>query len=121
LIESDYTNFEGLRIYGLSKIYIRNKLFCKQKNIRALNDIYLEVPKGELFAIIGHNGAGKSTMINILTGNISPTNGSAMINEFDINYTSVNNLIGLCPQDDILWDELTVREHFEIYAYLRSK
>jgi ABC-type multidrug transport system ATPase subunit len=82
--------------------------------------VYLEVPKGELFSIIGHNGAGKSTLMNILTGNSSPTDGTAFINQYEITSSEVNNLIGLCPQHDILWDELTIKEHFQIYAKLKS-
>ncbi len=71
---------------------------------------------------MGHNGAGKSTLINILTGNISPTDGTAKINNADIIFdpSSIEELIGLCPQHDILWEELTAKEHIELYAYLRS-
>lgn len=71
---------------------------------------------------MGHNGAGKSTLINILTGNISPSSGTAKICNSDIllDPTSLENLIGLCPQHDILWDELTAKEHIELYAHLRS-
>jgi ABC-type multidrug transport system ATPase subunit len=105
----------------MCKIYNRKTLCSKRKNVRAVYEVYLEVPKGELFSIIGHNGAGKSTLINILTGNLSPTEGTAYINEYEINSSEVNNLIGLCPQHDILWDELTIEEHFQIYAKLKSK
>ncbi len=81
----------------------------------------MEIPYGELFTIIGHNGAGKTTLINILTGNISPTEGTAKIDNYDLLYESnfIENLIGLCPQHDILWDELTACEHIELYAHLR--
>ena len=84
---------------------------------------FLEIPNGELFTILGHNGAGKSTLINILTGNISATRGTAKINEADIinDPSAIEEYIGLCPQHDILWDELTAREHIELYANLRSK
>jgi ABC-type multidrug transport system ATPase subunit len=83
----------------------------------------LEIPIGELFTILGHNGAGKSTLINILTGNISPSGGTAHIDGSDIilDPLSIEELIGLCPQHDILWEELTAKEHIELYANLRSK
>lgn len=82
----------------------------------------MEIPNGELFTILGHNGAGKSTLINILTGNISPSGGTAKINDSDIllDPSSIEELIGLCPQHDILWEELTAKEHIELYANLRS-
>ena len=78
---------------------------------------------GELFTILGHNGAGKSTLINILTGNISPTSGTATIEANDIisDPLAIEELIGLCPQHDILWEELTAKEHIELYANLRGK
>ena len=62
-------------------------------------------------------------MINILTGNISPSSGTAHIDGSDIilDSQSIEKLIGLCPQHDILWDELTPKEHIELYANLRGK
>lgn len=80
------------------------------------------MPTGELFTLLGHNGAGKTTLINILTGNISPTAGTAKIDYSDIisDPESIEELIGLCPQHDILWQELTAKEHIELYANLRS-
>lgn len=61
-------------------------------------------------------------MINILTGNISPSFGTAKINNSDIilDPGSIEQLIGLCPQHDILWEELTAQEHIELYARLRG-
>ncbi len=83
----------------------------------------MDIEKGELFTILGHNGAGKTTLINILTGNISSTSGSAKINGYDIlNETGkIEEYIGLCPQHDILWEELTAREHILLYSKIRSK
>jgi ABC-type multidrug transport system ATPase subunit len=84
---------------------------------------FLEIPNGELFTILGHNGAGKSTLINILTGNISPSSGTAKINENDLlgDENLIEEMIGLCPQHDILWEELTAKEHIELYANLRGR
>ena len=61
-------------------------------------------------------------MINILTGNISPSFGSAEINNSDIilDPHAIEQLIGLCPQHDILWEELTAEEHIIMYAKLRG-
>ena len=82
----------------------------------------MEINKGELLTILGHNGAGKTTLINILTGNISSTTGTAKINNYDIFQDSgiIESFIGLCPQHDILWEELSAKEHIELYANLRS-
>lgn len=56
----------------------------------------------------------------MLTGNISPSNGTAYILDSDILENETQTKIGLCPQHDILWDELTAKEHIELYANLRN-
>ena len=84
--------------------------------------MFLDISTGELFTILGHNGAGKTTLINILTGNLYSSSGTAKINGLDI-LTETGNIqeyIGLCPQHDILWEELTAKEHIILYSSLRS-
>ena len=93
-----------------------------ERDIRALHDIYLEVDCGELLAILGHNGAGKSTLINVLTGIISPSCGYAEVLDYDIreDMESIRGVMGVCPQFDILWDELTAAEHLRMYCLLKG-
>ena len=119
--EQNNTFLDGLRIVGASKTYN----LAGGKKLKALENIFLDVSRGELLSLLGHNGAGKTTLINALVGNISITNGYAIIN--DVNITDENikskykrQLIGLCPQHDILWDELTPYEHIELYAKIRN-
>jgi ABC-type multidrug transport system ATPase subunit len=114
--------YEGLRIVGISKTYRVAGKCCGKKRINALKNTYIDVPHGELFTILGHNGAGKTTLINIITGNISQTSGTAKVNNLDLlrDTKAVEELVGLCPQHDILWEELTASEHIELYAYLRN-
>jgi ABC-type multidrug transport system ATPase subunit len=122
VLEGDTEAYEGLKIIGVSKTYQISNKCCGSKNVYALKETFLEIPQGELFTILGHNGAGKSTLISILTGNISPTSGNAKINNTDLllNPHGIEEYIGLCPQHDILWEELTAKEHIELYANLRS-
>ena len=110
----------GLTMLGLSKTYYISGDCCSSKEKKALLPTYLEVPEDELLTIIGHNGAGKTTLINILTGNIQPSSGTAVLSGIDIMSESVESFIGLCPQHDILWDELTAEDHVLIYCKLRS-
>ena len=112
---------DGLRIVGASKIYN----LSQGKKLSALENIYFDVSRGELISLLGHNGAGKTTLINTLVGNISITSGYAIINGINITDGNVKTeykrqLIGLCPQHDILWEELTPYEHIELYASLRN-
>ena len=119
--ENNNVFLDGLRIVGASKTYN----LSHGKKLKALENVFLDVSRGELLSLLGHNGAGKTTLINALCGNISITNGYAIIN--DINITDENikskykrQLIGLCPQHDILWEELTPYEHIELYSYIRN-
>ena len=72
-------------------------------------------------ALLGHNAAGKSTLISMLTGLFPPTSGSIIINGIDQlkNINSLKRNIGVCPQHDILFEELTVREHLTFFARLK--
>ena len=119
--ENNNVFLDGLRIVGASKTYN----LSHGKKLKALENIFLDVSRGELLSLLGHNGAGKTTLINALVGNISITDGYAIIN--DINITDENikskykrQLIGLCPQHDILWEELTPYEHIELYSSIRN-
>ena len=85
-------------------------------------NINLKVEEGELFGLLGPNGAGKTTLITQLTGLYPPTDGNAWIGGFDIrNQLDIVQLqIGVCPQFDILWDDLTVEEHLLFYARVKG-
>jgi ABC-type multidrug transport system ATPase subunit len=112
---------EKISLKGLGKIY-RNYSCCKSsKDIHAVNDFSLEADNKELLAILGHNGAGKSTLISILTGLSSPSYGTGTICGFDIleEMDEIRKILGICPQHDILWSELTPREHLILFGRLK--
>ena len=77
---------------------------------------------GETFGLLGANGAGKSTLISILTGLYPPSSGKAWIAGHDITTSmdAVHHAIGVCPQHDTLWDQLTVRQHLLFYARVKG-
>lgn len=84
---------------------------------KALKGVYLEARDGELLSILGHNGAGKTTLINILTGQINSTGGDAKICDLRLSkdMESIRKILGLVPQFDILWDNMTAREHLQLF------
>ncbi|KAG0224141.1 hypothetical protein BGW41_005240 [Actinomortierella wolfii] len=88
----------------------------------ALRGISLGVPKNQVLGLLGPNGAGKSTMIHLLTGLYTPTSGTAFVAGADIrtDMTTVHSRIGVCPQHDILWNDLTIADHLLFYARLRG-
>lgn len=66
---------------------------------------------GELVAVMGGSGVGKSTLLSLLNGNLKPQSGSITINGHDIAEPEAKSLIGFVPQDDLLIEELTVYEN----------
>jgi len=76
----------------------------------------------QVTALLGHNGAGKSTTMSILTGLFPPTSGTAVVNGYDIrtDIECVRMFLGICPQHDVLFDLMTVQEHMWFYARLKG-
>ena len=77
--------------------------------------------QGQITALLGHNGAGKTTTMSILTGLFSPSSGTAYVNGCSIvnNIDGVRKSLGLCPQHNVLFDRLTVKEHLEFFISLK--
>eukprot|EP01133_Synstelium_polycarpum_P012374 gene12374-14517_t len=112
---------------------IRTKVTVSIRNLRkefntgnglrvAVNDLCLDMYQDQIHAFLGHNGAGKSTTIGMLTGLIGSTGGDALVQGYSIRnqMNKVRRTLGVCPQHDILWDSLTVLEHLTIYAALKG-
>ncbi len=86
----------------------------------ALENLTLQIEKGELFGLLGPNGAGKTTTINILCGLIKPTSGSAQILGYDVQKDAgkVKELIGVCTQETAIYPYLTGTENLELFGNL---
>ena len=84
----------------------------------ALNDVSLDVADGELFGLIGPDGAGKSTLFRILTTLLVPDTGSATVLGLDVgrDLWEVRARIGYMPGTFSLYPDLTVRENLEFFA-----
>jgi len=80
-----------MKVTGLMKEY--------DTGLRAVNGINLKLYEDQIFILLGHNGAGKSSTINMLTGLFSPTSGSAEVFGIDMlrDVDKVRNLMGFCP------------------------
>lgn len=89
----------------------------------ALNDVSFSVERNDCVALLGVNGSGKSTLFEILTAGTAPTRGSVWIDGFDatLEPTDASMRFGYCPQTNLLFSELTVREHLELFYQLRSR
>lgn len=98
-----------IRIANLSKQY---------GDTRAVNDLSLHVPVGELFACLGPNGAGKTTTIKMLCGLLKPTSGHVSVGGFDLQThgDEARQLISYVPDQPFVYDKLTGREFLEFIA-----
>lgn len=93
------------------------KLYGSQK---ALDDVSFEIQPGQVVGFLGLNGAGKSTMMKILTCFIPQSSGSAMVCGFDVNEQSIDvrKRTGYLPEHNPLYPEMYVREYLEFIAGL---
>jgi len=92
------------------------------EDVTAVDDLSLDIQRGELFGLLGPNGAGKTTTIKILCGLLEPTSGSAMVGGYDVQKerAKVKELIGVCPQDTAVYPYLTGRENVEFFGNLHA-
>ncbi len=89
---------------------------------QALNELSLSVSEGEIFGLLGHNGAGKTTIVNILTTLLEPSSGTAVIGGHDIATAAnqVRRTIGYLPENVQFYDNLTLVENLMFFAHLSS-
>ena len=88
------------------------------KEVQALQRVSLSIPRGELFGIIGPDGAGKTSLFRILTTLILANEGSATVDGFDVvtDYAAIRNRVGYMPGRFSLYQDLTVEENLTFFA-----
>jgi len=98
------------------------KLTKSYKEVTAVKELSIQMNMGEVCVILGHNGAGKSTTINMLNGLTTPTFGEGFIFGHSIKTESnvIQRMIGNCPQHNILWESLTAYDHLMLFGSLRG-
>ena len=96
----------------------RNINFRFPQSDNGMHNLSFSLHSGELLAIMGGSGTGKSTLLSILNGTLIPQEGSITINGHDISEQGAKDLIGFVPQDDLLVEELTVYENLYYTAKL---
>ncbi|ORX93119.1 P-loop containing nucleoside triphosphate hydrolase protein [Basidiobolus meristosporus CBS 931.73] len=105
----------GLSLKGLTKVYGNSQT-------PAVDRLSIDMYEGQVVSFLGHNGCGKSTTISMLTGLIPITSGDAIVDGYSVrrDLQQVRQRLGVCPQHDILWDRLTVRQTLTLYAGLKG-
>ena len=107
---SDAEGGVSIAIDGVSKRY--------NKTVQALDNISLEVKNGELFGLIGPDGAGKTTLIRILTTLLLADEGTARVEEWDVvkDYRKIRSNVGYMPGRFSLYQDLSVLENMQFFA-----
>ncbi|XP_034521233.1 ATP-binding cassette sub-family A member 13 isoform X3 [Ailuropoda melanoleuca] len=104
----------GVALISVTKEYEPHKA--------AVRDLTLTFHRDQITALLGTNGAGKTTVISMLTGLYAPTSGTIFINgkNLQTDLSSIRRELGVCLQQDVLFDNLTVREHLLLFASVKA-
>ena len=86
----------------------------------ALQPLDLEVPASQSVALIGHNGSGKSTFLRMVAGLLDPTEGEIEIAGFDLSDVEARATTSFLPDDPVLYDDLSLREHVTYISRLHG-
>ncbi|MGC4022914.1 MAG: ABC transporter ATP-binding protein [Cyclobacteriaceae bacterium] len=105
----------SVEVNNIKKVYSSGK-----ETITALHGISFNVNEGELFGLIGPDGAGKTSLFRILTTVLLPDGGSATVNGLDVvkDYKKIRNCVGYMPGKFSLYQDLTVEENLNFFATL---
>lgn len=98
-----------VQLSRISKVY---------NGVHAVNDLNLEINRGEIVGIIGHNGAGKTTALKMIVGLIVPTSGTLNVMGLDIqkNGAAVKKSLGYLPEENALYENMTALEYLGFFA-----
>eukprot|EP00930_Biecheleria_cincta_P078067 TRINITY_DN6543_c0_g1_i1.p1 TRINITY_DN6543_c0_g1~~TRINITY_DN6543_c0_g1_i1.p1 ORF type:complete len:2622 (+),score=430.72 TRINITY_DN6543_c0_g1_i1:87-7952(+) len=107
---------------GATSVQIRNLTKTFGSGKQALRGITLDLHQGTILGLLGHNGAGKSTTMSILTGLYPPTDGDVFVHGVSVRKDSigVRRQLGVCLQHNALYENVTVEEHLRLFCHLKS-
>ncbi|XP_025052017.1 ATP-binding cassette sub-family A member 10 [Alligator sinensis] len=118
-VPPDFVGKEAIRLNNIKKIYGK-----KDQKAEALRGLFLNIYEGQITALLGHSGAGKTTLLNVLSGFIKASDGSATIYNYHLSEIGdrerIRERIGFCPQFNIQFEVLTVKENLQIVAGLKG-
>ncbi|KAH0629332.1 hypothetical protein JD844_011317 [Phrynosoma platyrhinos] len=118
-VSSEFQGKEAIRISCVQKSFVR-----KGETVEALKNLSFDIYEGQITALLGHNGTGKTTLMNILCGLCPPSDGFATIYGYRVSeideMLDIRKITGVCQQLDIYFDVLTVQENLSIIASIKG-
>ncbi|XP_068511598.1 ATP-binding cassette sub-family A member 9-like isoform X1 [Anas acuta] len=114
--------FEGkdaIRLNNIKKVYKK-----KDKKTEALRGLSLSIYEGQITALLGHSGSGKTALLNLLSGFAKPSAGSATIYNYKVSEVQdmegIQAMVGICPQFNLHFETLTVKENLRLFAHIKG-
>ncbi|XP_014644682.1 PREDICTED: ATP-binding cassette sub-family A member 6 [Ceratotherium simum simum] len=118
-VAPEFQGKEAIRIRNVKKEYKE-----KSGKVEALKGLLFDIYEGQITAILGHSGAGKSSLLNILNGSSVPTEGSLTIYNKNLSemqdLEEIRKITGICPQFNVQFDILTVKENLRLFAKIKG-
>ncbi|XP_014807760.1 PREDICTED: ATP-binding cassette sub-family A member 9-like isoform X2 [Calidris pugnax] len=110
---------EAIRLNNIKKLYKK-----KDKRTEALRGLSFSIYEGQITALLGHSGSGKTALLNVLSGFSKPSAGSATIYNYKVSEVQdmegIQAMVGICPQFNLHFEALTVKENLRIFAHIRG-
>src|SRR5215472_9058436 len=118
----DLTREDRLRTVPVSTVAaIELRALCKTfGQLRAVDQLTLEVGRGEIFGLLGPNGSGKTTTINLISGLSTPTSGQVLVMGYEMPHQArtIRRTLGTVPQETALYEELSAWDNMDFHADL---
>ncbi|XP_078510413.1 ABC-type organic anion transporter ABCA8-like [Lissotriton helveticus] len=119
-VTPEFCGKEAIRINNVKKTYKQ-----EDTNVEALKGLQFDVYEGQITALLGHSGAGKTTLLNILSGLCPLSDGAVSVYQHNVSemedaQQAGKNSVGFCPQFDVKFDVLTVKENLRLFANVRG-
>ncbi|XP_065549418.1 ATP-binding cassette sub-family A member 9-like isoform X1 [Lathamus discolor] len=110
---------EAIRLNNIIKTYKK-----KDKGTEALRGLSLSIYEGQITALLGHSGSGKTALLNVLSGFSKPSAGSAMIYNRKVSEVwdmeGIQAMVGICPKLNLHFEALTVKENLRTFAHIKG-
>ena len=105
---------------GATPVLVAAEVTKAYSDLVALAPLSLEVPEGEMLALVGHNGSGKSTFLRMAAGLLDITDGTITVAGVPAGTSDARAALSFLPDDPVLYDDLSVREHMAYVAALHG-